>query len=87
MAELIDIENCDGNDEEDPEGLDSSANFKKFELHEAIAARKVMIKWEEQSGDGDELHFLIRGLRTLLKSQQKSRKQMIITSFFSTEQG
>ncbi|KAI0994098.1 hypothetical protein K3495_g14084 [Podosphaera aphanis] len=89
MAELFDTENCDENDEEDAEGLDSSANFKKVELHEAIAARKVMIKWEEQSGDGDddEFIFLNRGLRTLLKRQQNSRKQTTLISFFSTDQG
>ncbi|KAI1005335.1 hypothetical protein K3495_g2891 [Podosphaera aphanis] len=89
MAELFDTENCDENDEEDAEGLDSSANFKKVKLHEAIAARKIMIKWEEQSGDGDgdELLFLDRGLRTLLKRQQNSRKQTTLTSFFSTDQG
>ena len=89
MAELFDTGNCDENDEEDSEGLDSSANFKKVELHKAIAARKVMIKREEQSGDGDgdELIFLNRGLRTLLKRQQNSRKQTTISSFFSNDQG
>ncbi|KAI1007527.1 hypothetical protein K3495_g694 [Podosphaera aphanis] len=67
MTELIDTENCDENDEEDAEGLDSSSNFKKVALREAIAARKFMIEWEEQSGDGDgdELFFLNWGLRTL----------------------
>ncbi|KAI0994432.1 hypothetical protein K3495_g13749 [Podosphaera aphanis] len=89
MAELFDTENCDENDEEDAEGLDSSANFKKVELHEAIAARKVVIKWEVQSGDGDgdELFFLNRGLRTLIKRQQNSRKLTTLISFFSTDQG
>ncbi|KAI0998402.1 hypothetical protein K3495_g9791 [Podosphaera aphanis] len=89
MAELFDTKNCDENDEEDAERLDSSANFNKVELHEAIAARKVMIKWEEQSGDGDgdELLFLNRGLRTLLKRQQNLRKLTTLTSFFSTDQG
>ncbi|KAI0993561.1 hypothetical protein K3495_g14623 [Podosphaera aphanis] len=86
MAELFDTENCDENDEEDAEGLDSSANFKKVELHVAITARKVMIKWEEQNGDGDELLFFNGGLRTLLKRQQNSRKQTTLTSFFSTDQ-
>ncbi|KAI0994079.1 hypothetical protein K3495_g14104 [Podosphaera aphanis] len=89
MAELFDTENCDENDEEDAEGLDSSDNFKKVELHEAIAARKVVIKWEEQSGDGDgdKLLFLNRGLRTLIKRQQNSRKLTTPISFFSTDQG
>ncbi|KAI1000685.1 hypothetical protein K3495_g7512 [Podosphaera aphanis] len=89
MVEIFDAENCDENDEEDAEGLDSSANFKKVELHEAIAARRFMIKWEEQSGDGngDELLFLNKDLRTLLKRQQNSRKQTTLTSFFSTNQG
>ncbi|KAI0997438.1 hypothetical protein K3495_g10748 [Podosphaera aphanis] len=89
MAELFDTENCDENDEEDAEELDSSANFMKVELHEAIAARKVVIKWEEQSGDGDgeELLFLNRGLRTLIKRQQNSRKLTTLISFFSTDQG
>ncbi|KAI0995255.1 hypothetical protein K3495_g12928 [Podosphaera aphanis] len=91
MAELFDTENCDENDEEDAQGLDSSANFKKVELHEGIAARKVMMKWKEQSGDGDgdddEFLFLNRGLRTLLKRQQNSRKQTTLISFFSTDQG
>ncbi|KAI0995681.1 hypothetical protein K3495_g12499 [Podosphaera aphanis] len=90
MAELFDTENCDENDEdaeEDAKGPDSSGNFKKVELHEAMAARKVMIKWEEQSGDGDELLFLNRGLRTLLKRQQNSRKQTTLPTFFSTDRG
>ncbi|KAI0993610.1 hypothetical protein K3495_g14574 [Podosphaera aphanis] len=83
MAELFDTENCDENDEEDAEELDSSANFKKVELHEALAARKVVIKWEEQSGDGDgdELLFLNKGPQNPYKEAAKLEEANDINLF------
>ncbi|KAI0997383.1 hypothetical protein K3495_g10800, partial [Podosphaera aphanis] len=77
------------NDEEDFEELGSGADLKKVDLDVAIAATKLLLKWQEQSGDGDGAKHLAytRDLRQLQIRQENSRKQRTITSFFSVEEG
>ncbi|KAI1004262.1 hypothetical protein K3495_g3948 [Podosphaera aphanis] len=76
--------------EEIAELFDSSgADLKKVDLDEAIAATKLLLKWQEQSGDGDGAKHLsyTRDLRQLQIRQENSRKQRTITSFFSVKEG
>ncbi|KAI0996138.1 hypothetical protein K3495_g12044 [Podosphaera aphanis] len=75
--------------DEDFKGLGSGADFKKIDLDEAIAATKLLLKWQEQSGDGDGAKHLAytRDLRQLQIRQENSREQTTITSFFSVDEG
>ncbi|KAI0993750.1 hypothetical protein K3495_g14433 [Podosphaera aphanis] len=89
IAELFDNEIQIENDVEDFEELCSGADFNKVDLDEAIAATKLLLKWQEQSGDGDGAKPLAytRDLRLLQNRQENSRKQTTITSFFSVDEG
>ncbi|KAI0994421.1 hypothetical protein K3495_g13761 [Podosphaera aphanis] len=93
IAELFDSEIQIENDEEDFEELGSGADFRKVDLDEAIAATKLLLKWQEQSGDGDgdgdgAKHLAYsRDLRQLQIRQENPRKQITITSFFSVDEG
>ncbi|KAI0997199.1 hypothetical protein K3495_g10987 [Podosphaera aphanis] len=89
IAELFDSETQIENDEEDFEELGSGADFNKVDLDEAIAATKLLLIWQEQSGDGDGAKHLAytRDLRQLQNRQENSRKQSTITSFFSVDEG
>ncbi|KAI0998774.1 hypothetical protein K3495_g9422 [Podosphaera aphanis] len=88
-AELFDSEILIENDEEYFEELGSGADSNKVDLDEAIAATKLLLKWQEQSGDGDGAKHLAytRDLRQLQNRQENSRKQTTITSFFSVDKG
>lgn len=89
VAELFDVDIQNENNEEDFQELGSGSDFKKVSLDEAIAATKLLIKWQEQSGDGNGAKHLAytRDLRELQIRQEKSRKQTTITSFFSVDEG
>ena len=58
-------------------------------MDEAIAATKLLLKWQKQSGDGDSAKYLAytRDLKQLQIRQENSRKRRTITSFFSVEEG
>ncbi|KAI0993245.1 hypothetical protein K3495_g14939 [Podosphaera aphanis] len=72
IAELFDSNLQIQNDEKDFEELGSGADFKKADLDEAIAATKLLLKWQEQSGDGDGAKHLAytRDLRQLQIRQE-----------------
>ncbi|KAI0997609.1 hypothetical protein K3495_g10580 [Podosphaera aphanis] len=89
IAELFNSNIRIENDEEDFEELGSGADFMEVDLDEAIAATKLLLKRQEQSGYGDGAKHLAytRDLGQLQIRQENSRKQTTTTSFFSVDEG